>query len=130
MAPKIRKDLNIPQATQDAAKATLTHALHAMNQTWLAQSKFMTGDNLTIADMAAYVEIGQLQPAFTNVYDFSGLDNVQRWLADMRQVEGHDVVHTVLAELGDISEQAPSMELIKNANKAALKALQAALSDL
>ena len=127
VAPKIRKDLDIPQSTQDAAKATLTSALKAMDNTWLAKHQYITGDHLTLADMAAYVEIGQLQPDFTNVYDFSPFTNVQRWLNDMKSVKGHDVVHTVLAELGDISEQAPSMDTIKNANKSALRALKTAL---
>ncbi|MEE4283315.1 MAG: hypothetical protein V2I41_15340, partial [Pseudomonadales bacterium] len=82
----------------------------------------------TLADIAAYVEIGQLQPEFTNVFDFSPYPNVQRWLRQMKQVDGHDDVHVVLAELGDISVEPPSMETIKNANKNALKALKARLN--
>jgi len=46
----------------------------------------------------------------------------------MTQVEGHDDVHVVLKELGDISETAPEMEAIKNANKQALRALKAKLA--
>ena len=42
----------------------------------------------------------------------------------MQQVPGHDETHIVLAELGDISQEAPSMETIKNANKSALRALK------
>jgi hypothetical protein len=39
-------------------------------------------------------------------------------------------VHVVLAELGDISDEPPSMESIKNANRAALKTLRARLAEL
>jgi glutathione S-transferase len=123
VAPRIRKDLNIPEATQNAARATLTAALTSLNSGWLAERRYLTGDDLTLADFAAYVEIGQLQPGFTNVYDFSPFPNVQRWLDDMKKIDGHDDVHVVLTELGDISEQAPEMETIKNANKSALKVL-------
>ena len=130
VAPKIRKDLNIPEATQQAAQATLTGALKALEQGWLAQSRYVAGDAITLADFAAYVEIGQLQQGFTNVYDFSEFPNVQRWLADMRQVDGHDDVHVVLAELGDISVEAPSMETIKNANKSALQALSRKIAEI
>ena len=56
VAPRIRKDLNIPQQVQDAAQATLTRALQALETGWLADSKFLVGDQVTIADMAAYVE--------------------------------------------------------------------------
>ena len=90
VAPKIRKDLDIPEATQQAARATLTNALHALESGWLAESRYVTGAQLTLADFAAYVEIGQLQPGFTNVYDFAPLPNVRRWLDQMKQVEGHD----------------------------------------
>ena len=130
VAPKIRKDLDIPQATQAAAKATLTRALQALEDGWLARSQFLAGDAVTIADMAAYEEIGQLQPCFTNVYDFSPFPNVARWLADMQAVPGHDDVHVVLAELGDISEQAPAMDTIRNANKRALSVLKERLAAL
>ena len=75
------------------------------------------------------MEIGQLQPQFTNVFDLSTFPNVSRWLDDMTKVDGHYDVHTVLAELGDISAVAPTMEKIKNANKMALSALKRRLAD-
>ena len=80
--------------------------------------------------MAAYVEIGQLQPQFTNVYDLESFPNVRRWLADMTLIDGHDDVHVVLEEIGDISVEAPSMDTIRNANKRALKVLQERISTL
>ena len=124
VAPKIRKDLNIPEVLQQGAQRTLTAGLHALDEGWLAQSEYLTGDQLTLADFAAYVEIGQLQPGFTNVYAFDAFPNVQRWLDTMRQVDAHDTVHVVLAELGDISGEPPDMESIKNANVSALRALR------
>ncbi len=128
VAPKIRKDLNIPETTQAAALATLTGALRSLEAGWLASGDYLMGDNLSLADIAAYVEIGQLQPQFTNVFDFSPYPNVQRWLQTMQAVPGHDTVHTVLAELGDISVEPPAMDTIKNANKNALRALNQALA--
>ena len=56
--------------------------------------------------------------------------NVRRWLEQMKQVEGHDDVHVVLAELGDISVEPPTMETIKNANKNALRVLKEKLGEL
>ena len=125
VAPKIRKDLNIPAAAQQMSLATLTNALGALDTGWLARSKYLAGDTLTLADLAAYVEIGQLQSCFTNLFDFAPFPNVSRWLGAMRGVEAHDVVHTVLAELGDISREPPSIDTIRSANKAAFAALKA-----
>jgi glutathione S-transferase len=130
VAPKIRKDLDISEAVQIAARATFTKGLNALEQGWLAHGRFLVGDTLTIADLAAYVEIGQTQKRFTNVYDFSPYPNLGRWLTEMARVEGHDDVHVVLAELGDISIEAPSMERIKNANKLALAVLQRTIEDM
>ena len=75
VAPKIRKDLNIPELMQVSAKLTLTRALEALDTGWLAKSTFIAGDALTIADFAAYAEIGQLRPEFTNVFDFEPYPN-------------------------------------------------------
>ncbi len=130
VAPNIRKDLNIPDIVQQAAHATLTKALHALESSWLAESRYLTGAQLTLADFAAYVEIGQLQPGFTNVYDFTPFPNVRRWLGEMKRVGGHDDVHVVLAELGDISGEPPAMAAIRNANKNALRVLKAKLREL
>jgi glutathione S-transferase len=130
VAPRIRKDLDIPESAQLAAQATLTRALGALETGWLAGSPFLAGSAETIADLAAYVEIGQLQPEFTNLYDFEPFPNVRRWLDAMKGLAAHDDVHVVLAELGDISRQPPAMETIKHANRAALKTLKARLAAL
>jgi glutathione S-transferase len=130
VAPKIRKDLNIPEATQSAARATLTRALQTIETGWLDGSEFLAGEAVTIADFAAYAEIGQLQPGFTNVYDFEPFPNVRRWMDSLKAIDSHDDVHVVLAELGDISAEPPSMEAIKNANITALRTLKARLAEL
>lgn len=129
VAPKIRKDLDIPEAMQSAARATVTRALEVLDTGWLADSPFLCGEAVTIADLAAYAEIGQLQAGYTNVYDFTPFPNVSAWLARMHDVPAHDDVHTVLAELGDIREEAPSMERIVGANKSALGVLKKRLAE-
>lgn len=129
VAPKVRKDLNIPELVTESAKRSLTNALKVLDTYLLADNRFLVGDSVTIADLAAYVEIGQLRPEFTNVFDLSGFSNVQRWLDDMAQVEAHDDVHVVLKEMGDISEEAPDMERIRNANRSALSALNKRLAE-
>jgi len=85
---------------------------------------------VSICDLSAYVEIGQLQPRFTNTYDFLELPNVSAWLERMQQLPFHDEVHVCLTEMGDISQEAPSMDVIRNANISGLKALKAALESI
>lgn len=124
VAPKIRKDLNIPEITQQTARSIFTRALKALDTAWLGQSRYLTGAQVSLADFAAYAEIGQLQPGFTHVFDFSAFPNVSRWLNDMKQIDGHDEAHYVLADLGDISQTPPALEAIRNANMRALAVLK------
>ena len=124
VAPKIRKDLEFPELVKANAQANFTGALQALEDGWLTKGKYLVGDEVTLADLAAYVEIGQTRAEFTNVYDFSPFPSVQRWLDNMAKIEGHDEVHVVLADLGDISRESPSMDAIRSANKHALQVLK------
>jgi hypothetical protein len=85
---------------------------------------------MTIADISAYVEIGQLQSMFTNVYNFESYPNIRKWLKEMQNIDCHDDIHVALYELGDISKEAPSMEVIINANKKAFKIIQERLINI
>jgi len=120
VAPKIRKDLDIPALLQERATRIFTAALGTLDEFPLKDGGFIAGDHLTIADLSAYGEIGQLQSQFTNLFDFAPFPNVQRWLAEMHKVRFHDEAHIVLSEIGDISRDAPSMDTIRSANINAL----------
>ena len=130
VAPKFRKDLNIPQDIQAAAIKDFSRGLKALETGWLHQGRYLAGDELTIADIAAYADIGQTQSQFTNVFDFRDFPNVQQWLYRMATAECHDDVHVVLTDIGDISQEAPSMETIKNANKHALQVLKQKVAEM
>ncbi|HJM59170.1 MAG TPA: glutathione S-transferase family protein [SAR86 cluster bacterium] len=130
VAPKVRKDLNFPEDFLKMSKANIERAFNAIENGWLSKSRYLIGDGLTIADMAAYVEIGQLQSMFTNVYDFEPFPNIRRWLKDMQQVDYHDDIHVALYELGDISKEAPAMETIINANKKGVVTIHNKLADM
>lgn len=125
IAPRIRKDLNIPEVIQQSAIANFTRAVRTLDAGWLARSQFLAAESPTLADFSAYVEIGQLQPCFTNLFDFSPYPNVSRWLAHMQRLDGHDEAHRVMRELGDISVQAPEMAAVREANMRAIAALRA-----
>ncbi|MEN9313610.1 MAG: hypothetical protein RIS35_3 [Pseudomonadota bacterium] len=130
IAPKIRKDLNIPEVIQQSAQANFARALRTLETGWLAQSRFIAGEQVTLADFSAYGEIGQLQPGFTNVFDFTPYPNVQRWLEEMKRVGSHDDAHVVLSALGDISAEAPSMDAIKAANVRALGVVKQRVAEM
>jgi len=116
-APKVRKDLNIPELMQTISISLVTRTIKVLESAWLAKSPFLAGKEMTIADIAAYVEIGQLQHRFTNLFDFNPYPNVCKWLDRMAYVEHHDTVHASLLALGKIDKKSPTIEDIKNANK-------------
>lgn len=130
VAPKVRKDLSFPEDFLRMSQASIEKAFKAIEEGWLSQSQFLIGNQLTIADFAAYVEIGQLQSMFTNIYDFEPFPNIRRWLKDMQKIEYHDVIHVALFELGDISKEAPAMETIISANKKGVVAIHEQLQKI
>ena len=124
VAPRIRKDLNIPEVLQQTATANFTRALRALETGWLTRTRYLAADHLTLADFAAYSEIGQLQAGFTNLFDFAPYPNVSRWLADMHAVKGHELATQVLRNLGDLSAGAPELSALRDANVRAIGALR------
>ena len=130
VAPKVRKDLNFSEDFLAASKSNIEKAFEAIETGWLRDSRFLIGDTMTIADISAYVEIGQLQSMFTNVYNFEPYPNIRKWLKEMQKVDCHDDIHEALYELGDISKVAPPMEVIINANKKAFKVIEEKLADM
>jgi glutathione S-transferase len=130
VAPKVRKDLNFSEDFLEASKVNIEKAFKAIETGWLHNSKFLIGDTMTIADISAYVEIGQLQSMFTNIYNFGPYPNIQKWLNEMQNVDSHDDIHAALYELGDISKEAPTMGVIINANKKAFQVIQEKLNNM
>ena len=130
VAPKVRKDLNFSEDFLITSKSNIEKAFEAIETGWLRDSRFLIGDTMTIADISAYVEIGQLQSMFTNVYNFEPYPNIRRWLKEMQNVDYHEDIHVALYELGDISKEAPPMEIIINANKKAFKVIQEKLINI
>ena len=124
VAAKVRKDLNFSAAMQDQSRHAIAGAMKVLDQDYLASSDYLFGDRATLADLAACAEIAQLSAQYTNLYDFSPYANLSAWLKKMSQVPGYDTVHIPLATLGDISEEAPSIEVLKAANMLGFKALQ------
>ena len=116
-APKVRKDLDIPELMQTISLSLVTRTIKVLESAWLAESPFLAGKEMTIADIAAYVEIGQLHQRFTNLFDFNPYPNVCTWLDRMSHLEHHDNVHASLLALGKIDKKSPTIEDIKNANK-------------
>jgi glutathione S-transferase len=124
VAAKVRKDLNFSSGMQDRSRHAIAGAMKVLDQGYLASSDYLFGDHATVADLAACAEIVQLDRQYTNLYDFSPYANLSAWLKKMSQVPGYDTVHIPLATLGDISEEAPSIEVLKAANMQGFNALQ------
>ena len=91
--------------------------LKSIESGWLASSNYLTGDQVSIADIAAYVDIGQLRPRFTNLFNFDPFPNISRWMESMERLDMHDEAHAGLIKLGDISRNSPDKKSVIAANK-------------
>ena len=115
-APMARPDLGLTDDVINMAKRLFKNGLNALETQWLKKNNYICGDKATIADIAAYVEVGQLQSQFTNLFNFEPFPNINRWLERMTQMKGHDDVHLVLSELGNINITPPVLEDLMGAN--------------
>lgn len=92
----------------------------------LTTRNFIAGAQPTLADIAAYEELGQNQAKYANCTDFSPYPNIRRWLAAMGELPMHDEAHEVWRLLGDINQISGGMKTVARANKAAAATISAA----
>ncbi len=155
--PIMRRDkLHLyPPDMLNAMRSNFQKCVETLETGWLARSaggKYLVGDSLTLADIACYMELGQLQPRFANLWDFShsnggrmGEDSIeegesaggiatpklQRWVERMSQVPHHDAIHSANAVVGDLSMYAGTgkgigIDTIRKANVAFAQAVEEA----
>ena len=79
------------------------------------------GPQATAADIMCYAELGQF--VFANLFDFSDYPKLTRWLAAMREMPFHDVIHTYNIELGDIRTTPNTFDRYWDATEKCVEAL-------
>eukprot|EP00667_Euglena_gracilis_P014972 EG_transcript_15546 len=62
----------------------------------LSGSAFLCGPHVTLADLLAYGDVGQLQPRLTGLLDFGPYPNVARWVEAMAALPRHEEAHQKL----------------------------------
>ena len=85
----------------------------------LNESTFLAADHPTIADVAAYEELGQNQSRYANCTDFTPFANIERWLTRMAELPMHETAHAVWSLIGDVNRVTGGMRTIARANKEA-----------
>jgi glutathione S-transferase len=84
----------------------------------------LCGDHPTIADLAAYEDLGQLRRA--NLFHFEEFPRVRAWLESMDKLPYCDVVHSYNKALGDIRTTPNTLERFIQAATVGMGALGAA----
>jgi len=79
-------------------------------------------ENVSVADLACYAEIGQFR--FANLFDFKDYPRTERWLDEMSRVPHHDTIHAYDLLLGDIRTNPNTMERFDAASQAGFAALR------
>lgn len=105
-----------------AGQQLLAQVIEFLERAYLGDHGFIAGtSHATIADLACYEEIGQLQEA--NLMDLSGMKCMQAWLRRMRDLPRHDDVHRFNLVLGDIRSSPNTMERFSEAVTEAFSSL-------
>ncbi len=87
----------------------------------LADTDFLSGDHLTIADIVAYEELGQNQARFANCTDYRPYPHIRAWLQNMGELPYHDEAHAIWSLIGDVNHVQGGMATIAAANKEAAR---------
>ncbi|KAI9028009.1 glutathione S-transferase [Hyaloraphidium curvatum] len=86
----MRPDIKFSPGDVETNKRTGRAGLKTMERV-LGKSKFLTGDQARIGDVAVFADVGQLQDL--DLFDFSEFPNVKRWMADMRKLPAYEETH-------------------------------------
>lgn len=92
----------------------------------LTASAFLAADRPTLADIAAYEELGQNQAKYANCSDFSDYPAIERWLVAMGELPMHDAAHAIWSLIGDVNRIEGGMKTIARANEEAARRITAA----
>lgn len=93
-----------------------------LESAYLADNDFIAGTaHASIADLACYEEIGQLEEA--NLFDLSEKKTMRAWVQRMKELPKHDEVHCFNSMLGDIKTKPNSMERFMGAITQGMAAL-------
>merc|ERR1712129_86027 len=126
-APNFRKDIQFPPGHQEQGQSIVTNSVKIMNDSWLANSKYVVGDSLTLADLACCMEFGQLCPQFGNIFDFTPYPKVREWMTLMESVPFFSEVNMANTIIGDLNNGVKQDTMVR-ANKEATAAIQSVLS--
>eukprot|EP00462_Mataza_sp_D1_P016760 CAMPEP_0175160374 /NCGR_PEP_ID=MMETSP0087-20121206/23978_1 /TAXON_ID=136419 /ORGANISM="Unknown Unknown, Strain D1" /LENGTH=223 /DNA_ID=CAMNT_0016448599 /DNA_START=13 /DNA_END=684 /DNA_ORIENTATION=- len=97
-APLARPDLKLK--VTEHGKKVVRNVFKVLDTVFLASTKYVAGNSLSIADFLAYEEISQCEEQYCDLYDLSQYKNVVQWIQRMRTLPGHEKVHNVLVKLG------------------------------
>ena len=121
----VRKDLNIGS---NPAKFFVKRACDAMESVYLKDTSFLLSETLTIADLTAYTELGQLW--LCNLFDFTKYPKIVAWMTRMKSLPHHDLVFAPCLSFGDLSNSNVTEEQLRDTNIGTLKAITAQISKL
>eukprot|EP01064_Diplonema_japonicum_P032968 TRINITY_DN6369_c4_g1_i1.p1 TRINITY_DN6369_c4_g1~~TRINITY_DN6369_c4_g1_i1.p1 ORF type:complete len:244 (+),score=37.46 TRINITY_DN6369_c4_g1_i1:53-784(+) len=127
-AKHVRKDRVLSPEYIAEGVDTVTMALYTIETGYLKSTPYLNSNRLTIADLSAYTELGQLY--LTNLFDFTPFPKVRDWLERMSEVPCHDVAFKGVMMFGDLRKNTVTTELLRTANKTNLKLINETVAKL
>ena len=86
IAPLFSSVQSLPDVAENR-RSMLKKGLQTLEAQYFADGQpYLVGNNLTLADLACYSELGQLLPQFHNLWDFNDYPRLQDWFSRMAQV--------------------------------------------
>ena len=96
-APIMRPDIKFTESQIKASTKAVEKVLSFIEAKLKTRRNWLCTDSSpSIADLAAYCEIGQCQKMYCNLIDFSPYPNVRRWMSKCETIPGYESAHAML----------------------------------
>lgn len=90
------KGITVTQDKISKDEKNLARVLKFLDETRLRDNKFLTGTQVTIADLIGYSEIAQLKLV---KFALAGYPNIDRWMKEMERLPHFDKVHETMFKM-------------------------------
>ena len=69
----------------------------------------MAGNSVTLADIAAYCELDQIE--YARLFDLTPYGRVQQWMGEMKKLPEHDPIRRSLVKLSEMIKEKTAAKL-------------------
>ena len=95
-APIMRPDIKFTKSQIKSSTKAVQKVLSFIERKLNTRKWLCTDASPSVADLAAYCEIGQCQKMYCDLIDFAPYPNIRRWMSQCETIPGYEASHAML----------------------------------